>query len=424
MKKPINVLSLFNGMNCIGLALKELGVEAQIYASEIDKYANKVSDTLFPDTVNLGCVTKINANKLPKIDLICGGSPCQGFSFAGKGLNFEDPRSKLFFEFVRILKECQVINPNVIFLLENVRMKKQHEDFISKTLGIEPIMINSSLVSAQNRERLYWTNICSKDGFFFKECGIKQPQDKRIFLKDVLENYVDKKYFLSEKAINYIKDPVRMSKKFTALNGDKSLCLTAQGIRNNTGTFICHNLMPRSSKTCKGGTGHLSRNDGKTYCLNTTQVNAVEIKCGAMRGRNPQNPKSRVAGLPTEQQLELRSDDKTNCLTSVQKDNLVVQLNRSKESNKCQPFQQNRVYDPNYKSPCLDTDSGHKNVLTDYGIRRLTPRECAMLQTIPLWAIEKMLNCGVSDTQIYKMFGNGWTVDVITYILSHEKSLF
>jgi DNA-cytosine methyltransferase len=152
----MNVLSLFDGMSCGQIALKKLGIQVDNYfASEIDKHAIAVTMHNFPNTIQLGDVTKVFAKDLPKIDLLIGGSPCQGFSFAGKQLNFDDPRSKLFFEFVRLLEETK---PKY-FLLENVLMKKEYEQIITDHLGVEPIFINSALVSAQNRKRLYWTNI-------------------------------------------------------------------------------------------------------------------------------------------------------------------------------------------------------------------------------------------------------------------------
>ena len=156
----MNVLSLFDGMSCGQLALKRANISVDnYYASEIDKYAIEIARKNFQNTVHLGDVQDIlkfwKHNKFPKIDLLMGGSPCQGFSFAGKQLNFSDPRSKLFFEFVRIMKE---VKPKY-FLLENVAMKKESQDVITSYMGVEPIMINSSLFSAQNRKRLYWTNI-------------------------------------------------------------------------------------------------------------------------------------------------------------------------------------------------------------------------------------------------------------------------
>lgn len=152
----MNVLSLFDGMSCGQIALDELGVDVKnYYASEIDKHAIKVTQSNYSKTVQLGDVTKLNAKDLPEIELLMGGSPCQGFSFAGKQLNFKDERSKLFFEFVRIMDE---VKPKY-FLLENVRMSKKSQDVISHYLGVEPVMINSSNFTAQNRVRYYWTNI-------------------------------------------------------------------------------------------------------------------------------------------------------------------------------------------------------------------------------------------------------------------------
>lgn len=173
----MNVLSLFDGMSCGQIALNRVGIEYEnYYASEIDKDAIKVTQHNYPNTIQVGDVTKLFTTNLPKIDLLIGGSPCQGFSFAGKQLNFEDPRSKLFFEFVRLKNE---LNPKY-FLLENVRMKKSSEDVITEYLGVEPILINSHLVSSQHRRRLYWTNIP----------GIEQPMDMGVELKDILDKNV------------------------------------------------------------------------------------------------------------------------------------------------------------------------------------------------------------------------------------------
>tara|TARA_R110001632_G_scaffold226789_1_gene360833 strand:- start:10 stop:873 length:864 start_codon:yes stop_codon:yes gene_type:complete len=186
----MNVLSLFDGMSCGQIALNKLGIKYDNYfASEIDKYAIQVTKHNYPETIFEGDVTRVKGDKLPKIDLLFGGSPCQGFSFAGKKLNFEDPRSKLFFEFVRLIKECE---PKY-FLLENVKMKKEHEKVITEHLGVEPILINSSLLTAHNRPRLYWTNIPN----------VKQPKDLGITIKDIVDlqkkNY---EYIPEEKTIN------------------------------------------------------------------------------------------------------------------------------------------------------------------------------------------------------------------------------
>ena len=195
-----NVVSLFDGISCGQLALKDAGVEVEnYYASEIEKTAIQIAMKNFPNTIQLGDVTKVFAKDLPKIDLLIGGSPCQGFSFAGKQLAFDDPRSKLFFEFVRLKNEC---NPTC-FMLENVKMKKEFEIIISKYMGVAPIEINSALLSAQNRVRLYWTNIANEPYGLFgdMQCMIPQPKDKWILLRDILETDVTDKYYLSDKAI-------------------------------------------------------------------------------------------------------------------------------------------------------------------------------------------------------------------------------
>lgn len=158
--EDMNVLSLFDGMSCGQIALNRAGFKIENYfACEIDKYAIQVTQANYPNTEQLGDVTKVSALDLPALDLVIGGSPCQGFSFAGKQLNFEDPRSKLFFEFVRLLKEARVKNPNVKFLLENVKMKKEYQDVITSYLGVGPIFIDSRHFTGHIRKRYYWTNL-------------------------------------------------------------------------------------------------------------------------------------------------------------------------------------------------------------------------------------------------------------------------
>lgn len=199
MKKAIKVLSLFDGMSCGQIALNRAGIKYdQYFASEIEKPSIKVTQDNYPATIQLGDVRNVKGSDLPRIDLLLGGSPCQGFSNAGKGLNFEDPRSVLFFEYVRILKET---GP-AFFLLENVPMLKEHEVIISQYLGVEPIFINSALVSAQNRERIYWTNINLKQYGLFGEmiADIPQPKDKGILLADILDEPFDEKLLLSAAA--------------------------------------------------------------------------------------------------------------------------------------------------------------------------------------------------------------------------------
>ncbi len=239
----MNVLSLFDGMSCGRIALDRCGIKYDKYfASEVDQYAMKVARKNYPDTDQLGDVTKlsfkdgalwskeyvesmnreitIQKRTVDKIDLLIGGSPCQGFSFAGKQLNFEDPRSKLFFEYVRLLRET---NPKY-FLLENVRMKQEYQDVISEHLGVQPIAIDSRLVSAQTRRRLYWTNIPN----------VTIPEDRKIVLKDILLDESSPLFELkipSEKRIKYIQ--VRIDKKqfisrWLTKDSEKAGCLLAR----------------------------------------------------------------------------------------------------------------------------------------------------------------------------------------------------
>ena len=182
MSNKMNVLSLFDGLSAGQVALKRTGIKVDNYfSSEIDKYAISITQKNHPNTIQLGDVRTLETPK--EIDLLMGGSPCQGFSFAGKQLNFDDPRSSLFFDFVRILEQ---VNPKY-FLLENVPMKQEYKDIISSYLGVEPITIDSQLLSAQRRKRLYWTNIPN----------ITQPEDKGIMLSDILESEVDEKYYVN-----------------------------------------------------------------------------------------------------------------------------------------------------------------------------------------------------------------------------------
>ena len=190
--RPINVLSLFDGMSCGQIALNKLGVKYdRYYASEIDKWAIEITKKNYPDTIHLGDVRNVRGEDLPKIDLLFGGSPCQSFSNAGNQTGF-DGSSGIFWEYVRVLRE---VKPKY-FMLENVKMKKEWQDIITKELGVEPIAINSSLVSGQNRPRLYWTNIP----------GIGQPEDKGIKLRDILEDdaTVGKQYLMTESSMAYM----------------------------------------------------------------------------------------------------------------------------------------------------------------------------------------------------------------------------
>jgi site-specific DNA-cytosine methylase len=226
----MKVLSLFDGISCAQIALNRANINyTKYYASEIDKYAIKITQQNYPNTVQLGDINNVNPGDY---DLIIGGSPCQGFSYAGKGLNFNDPRSKLFFNYVEILKKSQQIqkqkNKNLYFILENVLMKKEYQDRISDLLGISPILIDSQLVSAQSRKRLYWTNIPK----------ITQPPDKKIFLKNIIEHRVvdrGKSYCIDanyHKAGN-LKSYFEKHRRQLVFANAKALCVAERGRKLN-----------------------------------------------------------------------------------------------------------------------------------------------------------------------------------------------
>lgn len=258
----MNVLSLFVGISCGQLALNKANIEYEKYfASEIDEFAIKVTQTNFPETIQIGDVQNVTAGTVGEIGILLGGSPCQGFSFAGKGLNFEDERSKLFFEFVRLLKETK---PQY-FLFENVVMKKEYEDVITELLGVKPIMIESNLLAAANRKRLYWTNIPN----------VQQPSDAGVTWGDVREYDVDDKYYYSPKALEWFANTEkRTGKKMKVFEDpDKMQMLEASmykkyslqrffGIRDRKGLRY---ITPTECERC------MTVPDGYTSCVSDTQ---------------------------------------------------------------------------------------------------------------------------------------------------------
>ena len=364
----MNVLSLFDGMSCGQIALNRLGVKYDKYfASEIDKYAMQITKQNYPDTIHIGDVTAIKAAELPKIDLLMGGSPCQGFSFAGSQLAFDDPRSKLFFEFVRLLKE---LKPKY-FLLENVRMKKEYLDIITEHLGVEPILINSALVSAQNRQRYYWTNIP----------GIEQPKDKGIVLKDILEKgfnsekdksyCLDANYYKGSSVENYINK----SRRQMVFESPKQV-----GIATDiNGYDIIKRVYSENGKsptlTTMGG-GH---REPKVMVKSMTEVRTPEAN--QIRYKHKRETGKDWSPRHMRHLVE-RDDDKSNTITANMSKQHIIKLT--------------------------------KDTTQDIYWRKLTPLECERLQTVP-----DNYTQGVSNTQRYKMLGNGWTVDVICHILSN-----
>jgi len=430
----MKVLSLFDGMSCGQIALNRLGIKVDTYyASEIDKYAMEITQKNFPETIQIGDVCAVRGEDYQDVDLILAGSPCQGFSFAGKQLAFDDPRSALFFEFIRLLKE---IKPKY-FLLENVKMKKDYLQIISEQVsacypeipfGIEPIFINSSLVSAQSRQRYYWTNIPN----------ITQPKERGIVLRDILEE---------DPGENPVKDTARNQRHYKNLD-EKSLCMTAtmyKGAGNNGMT-----LVPQHIGTATDLNGHdiLKRvysPDGKSPTVNTCQGGNREPKvvAGAWRGRSLDESGKNVKWkeIKPKQMLETRKDEKSNAVSTFTKDNVVVHSyrevrtedakkarreNRKKTGQDHTPFRSKELQpreDGKVGTVTPGLNNDHRISLTrddtqEVYWRKLTPLECERLQTVPDNYTE-----GVSNTQRYKMLGNGWTVEVICHILKNMESV-
>ena len=440
----MKVLSLFDGMACGMIAMQLAGVEIESYdAYEIDKYAIKTAQHNFPMIKEHGDVFDADFAQHEGVDLLIGGSPCTYWSVAqtknretvASGMGWE-----LFSQYVRALHEAK---PKYFIYENNKSMSKAIRASIDEAFGFEAVLINSALVSAQNRQRLYWVGKRNDDGTYSKVL-VEQPEDRGILLRDILETGVcwrDKSYTLDA---NYYK------------GGN----LTSPEKQSG------HRLMA---------------------------AEPIEPRCVAQRGRYPENPKSRVAGLPTEQMFEAREDGKTNTLTTVQKDNLVAEPVNITQDGKAQCLratyykdgirnmvgndvdrktcvaepvrigtyptsdgrllnsQGNRIYSVDGKAvtqsaqgggwgaktglyavptveigskthPVYEVSNGLITIkgkqypikLKDgyYIIRKLTVRECMRLQTVPEW-----YEFPVSDSQAYKMLGNGWTCEVIAHLI-------
>jgi len=255
----MNVLSLFDGISCGQMALKKAGIKVdKYYASEVEKGPIKVTQKNFPDTIQLGDINNWKEWELPKIDLIMGGSPCQGFSLAGRGLNFDDPRSKLFFVFVDVLKDY---NPEW-FLLENVRMKDQWLDIITEQVGVEPVYINSSVFVPQNRVRFYWTNILIP---FL-------PPPTSETLQDILQDDVGDEYYLTEEQLSKLDLDFRWG-------GDR--IIKHRGGKHQQDAIHKYNgIMSCLSAATHGAARHLT----KTYLPNGKIRRLTEIECERLQG--------------------------------------------------------------------------------------------------------------------------------------------
>lgn len=386
-------------------ALQSLGIKpTNYYACEIDKYSEAVSRFHYPDIIRLGDVRRVSFFGLPKIDLLVAGFPCQAFSFAGKQLNFDDARGKLFFEVVRLLQELQ---PK-FFILENVIMKKDIEAEINKLVGVKPVVINSALLSAQNRKRNYWVG-GYKDGGVY-QIDIQQPNNKGILLKDIIENGESDR--------------------------DKSLTITTRVAGATKDRYLnksMHQMIKvgNVNPSGKGMNGNVFSTAGKSPTLTTNKGEGIKITGGAMRGRyldeNGKRLDSTVDSLDglTKQYIEMREDGKSNCLTTVQKDSLCIQVGNAGITNR---RRDDAVYSIHGKSPTLMAMSGGQKEpkISTYNVtwRKLTPVEYERLQTFP----DDYTKYGVNDrgnqiiisnSQRYKMLGNGFTRDVIAHIIQH-----
>ena len=480
----MKVLSLFDGMSCGQLALNRLGIKVDTYyASEIDKYAMQVTQANFPETIQVGDVCNLDPNDFKDVDLMLAGSPCQGFSFAGKQLAFDDPRSALFFEFIRLLKE---IKPKY-FLLENVKMKKEYLQVISEQVsacyleipfGIEPIFINSSLVSAQNRQRYYWTNIPN----------ITQPEERGIVLRDILETEPNDPTLMSD---NFVYRQIKNKKDRCLVTEDKekaSSLSAMEYVKNGRqGDYLaCDNdgvpvdkelgeghkqdlqkeIMPSFDENLK----KMTTKDEKAYCLTATYSAAYPP--------NSMERKQRTM-IPVKKGQEM-PEDITLVYDNEGKSHKPEHIGTAVDVNGHDILK--RVYSPDGKSPTVNTCQGgnrepkvlvkamtevrtpeankiryeHRkktgkdwsprnmrhlverkdekmntltSALTKQHImqitkddtqevywRKLTPLECERLQTVP----DNYTN-HVSNTQRYKMLGNGWTIEVITHILKNME---
>ena len=442
----MKVLSLFDGMACGMIAMQLAGVEIESYdAYEIDKYAIKTAQHNFPMIKEHGDVFDADFTQYEGVDFLIGGSPCTYWSIAqtknretvASGMGWE-----LFSQYVRALHEAK---PKYFIYENNKSMSKAIRASIDETFGFEAVLINSALVSAQNRQRLYWVGKRNDDGTY-SQVPVEQPKDRGILLRDILETGVA----WNEKAYNL--------------------------------TTRCCGAIPE---------------DTMKRHRHTMVAEPIEPRCVAQRGRYPENPKSRVAGLPTEQMFEAREDGKTNTLTTVQKDNLVAEPVNITQDGKAQCLratyykdgirnmvgndvdrktcaaepvrigtyptsdgrllnsQGNRIYSVDGKAVTQSAQGGGWGAKTGlyavqtveigsktnpvyevrnglitikgkqypiklkdgyYIIRKLTVRECMRLQTVPEW-----YEFPVSDSQAYKMLGNGWTCEVIAHILKSLK---
>jgi DNA-cytosine methyltransferase len=443
----MNVLSLFDGMSCGRIALDRLGIKVDnYYASEIDKYAMKVSEANYPDIKQIGDVLEWQLWDIDwsSIDLVTGGFPCQSWSLAGKQLGDKDERGKLFWVMLDVMKKVIENNPNAYYLMENVKMKKQFEEYITfhteeALPNVNKYLINSALVSAQNRVRYYWTNIT----------GVEQPEQRGMVLRDILETNPN----------NY----TLMSNKFVARNGDRSCMIdknkekshvlsAMEYVKNGRqGNYLaCDDVgEPKDLKEfelSEKAIAYMNRGSEKYTGTKTRAEHYIKHESEKSKTLTANMHKGVPYGViavdkPVQvgEAIDINGHDilkrvysedgkspTLNACTGGNREPKVMvdkrkpnQINPSKKASGKQPYMQDRVFHVDGKSHALTREfASRTNVGDEQEVywRKLTPIECERLQTVP----DDYTN-HVSNTQRYKMLGNGFTVEVICHILNNME---
>jgi DNA (cytosine-5)-methyltransferase 3A len=403
LRQALKIVSLFDGISCGRLALERAGYAVSDYAAfEIDRFARSISRHNYPGIRQCGDVLDADFTEFKGYDIVMGGSPCTFWSIAKQDREVDKDGMgwKLFMSFVEAVR---TISPRY-FLYENVAsMPKSIKAYISEELDCEPVLINSALVSAQHRKRLYWTNIA----------GIVQPGDKGILLKDILETGIaarDKSYCIDAsyyKGGNHSSHHKQSGKRMMAYEpialADKSQTILATLHKENALSMVKR---------------------GKTGLICASEVDGLGDVGAALR--------TRTDGNGSFKRLEVRGDGKLNALTTAQTDSVV-----------CSPIrvgafgsggQGNRIYSVHGKTVALMAHGGGRGGKVglykidlpdgDYIVRKLTPVEAERCQTLPdgftaLGIDDKGRTVSISNTQRYKCVGNGWTADVIAHILKH-----
>jgi DNA (cytosine-5)-methyltransferase 3A len=440
----MNILSLFDGISVARVALERANIKVDKYfSSEIDKYAIQVSTKNWPDIIQLGDVKNITKDLLSSyqgvvdIDLLIGGSPCQDLSIAKRNREgLSGSRSGLFYEYVRILNE---IKPKY-FILENVNsMPKEAKEQITKELfGIAPIMINAALVSAQNRKRLFWVG--KKEGDKYIKVDVLLPEDKNIFLKDILEKEVDEKYFISKKLISgFYNKKGKWGGRFSPIEDTNIKCptLTARYFKlSSTDPYI---KTIKIGQIGKGGQGdriysiegksvNLSANGGgrgaKTglYHIPHGYIKekiTEEEKYPTLYGQTPSS-KHLILIAPNGKQIE--NEEGVHCFKEVRtekgkKERKEFRLLTGKDSTKRGKEDKKYIPQKTGKANCITTSLGMEGTISDdYDIRKLTPIETERLQSL-----DDNYTKGISNSQRYKCCGNAFNAEVVKHILSFIK---